>query len=207
VTDSDGATLTGRDFKLGDPACTVACTHKLLSATPTRIRFGRMRLQGASGSETLNLPLTLRTEYWTGSGFATNTLDSCTALTPNPARKFVLYDHQGSVTAGNMVTPTGVPPAGSDGNVSPSGVFNGGTTSLVLQKPSGASGAGSVRICLDLDVAAGGDTSCQAPVPGNLVHLQGNWSGSSYDKDPNARAAFGVYSAQPRQFIFIREAY
>ena len=32
VTDADGTVLPGLDFKLGDPTCTVACTHKKLSA-------------------------------------------------------------------------------------------------------------------------------------------------------------------------------
>lgn len=206
VTDTDGAVLNGRDFKLGDPACTVSCTHKLLSAMPTRIRFGRLRLLNAIGAETLNLPLTLRAEYWNGSGFLTNTLDSCTALAASPAKKFVLFGWQGGITSGNMVTPT----AGTDGNVSASGTFVSGVSSLSLLKPSPAAASpGSVRICLDLDSAAGvGDLSCQAVQPADLGHLQGNWDGgAAYNKDPSARSAFGLYGAQPRQFIFFREGY
>jgi hypothetical protein len=205
VTDADGAALNGRNFKLGDPACTVSCTHKLLSATPTKIRFGRLRLLNAIGAENLNLPLTLHAEYWNGSGFLTNTLDSCTALTPSPAKKFVLFGWQGGVNSANMVTPT----AGTDGNVSATGTFVNGVSGLSLLKPSPpTTSAGSVRICLDLDSGAGGDTSCQAVAPANLTHLQGNWDGSaSYNKDPSARSALGLYGAQPRQFIFFREGY
>jgi len=204
VTDADGAALTGLDFKLGDPTCTVACTHKKLSASATKVRFGRLRLLGAVGSESLNLPIPMRTEYWTGTGFQTNTLDNCTALAPTPPKKFVLFGHQGGITTGNMVTPT----AGTDGNVDTSGTFVNGVGSLKLLTPSpAATTPGSVRVCLDLDVGAAGDTSCQAVSPANLTHLQGKWSGSNYDKDPSARAAFGLYGSQPRQFIFFRESY
>jgi len=205
VTDADGALLNGLNFKLGDvePLCTAGCTHKLLSLSATKIRFGRMRLLGAVGSESLNLPMPMRTEYWTGTGFATNTLDNCTTLAPTAPRKFVLFDHKGGITTGNMVTPTTL----IDGNVSTNGTFVNGAGSLTLLKPSAPTAPGSVRVCLDLD-AAGGDASCVAPVtPTNLTHLQGKWSGSNYDKDPSARAAFGLYGSQPRQFIFLRESY
>ena len=36
-------------------------------------------------------------------------------------------------------------------------------------------------------------------------YLRGAWTGSTYDKDPSARAAFGTYGSQPRNFIFFRE--
>ena len=37
--------------------------------------------------------------------------------------------------------------------------------------------------------------------------LQGAWTAGAYTDDPSARVAFGVFGAQPREFIFQRENY
>ena len=104
-----------------------------------------------------------------------------------------------------MKTPTLV----SNGNVSSSGVFASGVGRVTLVKPSPAIAApGSVRVCLDLDIPLTvGDAACVAVTPANLTYLQGRWTNSNYDKDPGARAGFGVYGSQPKNFIFFRENY
>jgi MSHA biogenesis protein MshQ len=61
--DSDGVTMTASDVTLGTP-----------------LRYGRLSLQNASGSELLDLPVPLTAEYWNGNSWVTNTEDSCTAL-------------------------------------------------------------------------------------------------------------------------------
>jgi len=44
--------------------------------------------------------------------------------------------------------------------------------------------------------------------PASKPWLQGRWlSGANYDKDPRARVSFGLYGAQPRNYIFFRENY
>lgn len=73
------------------------------------IRFGRLRLESAFGSGAADLPVTFITEYWTGSFWAKNTADSCTAITRNN----ILYD----------VAET---PISTDGNLNVS--LSGGTT-------------------------------------------------------------------------------
>ncbi|WP_331350863.1 DUF6701 domain-containing protein [Cellvibrio sp. UBA7671] len=73
------------------------------------MRFGRLRLDSAFGSGVADLPVTFITEYWTGSFWAKNTADSCTAITRNN----ILYD----------VTET---PISTNGNLNVSLV--GGTT-------------------------------------------------------------------------------
>jgi MSHA biogenesis protein MshQ len=51
------------------------------------IRSGRIKLNNASGSETLNLPVPMVAQYYNGTSFVTNTLDNCTTVpvptTPN----------------------------------------------------------------------------------------------------------------------------
>ncbi len=163
-------------------------------------RYGQARLANASGPGNIDVPIALRMEYRTGTGFAINVADHCTAFVP---KNFVLSGHNPAGFSGSMVTPS----AGSNGNVSISGNVAAGVANLRLLKPSPAfASPATVRICLDLDIAAGGDTSCQAVTPANKLHLQGRWSGANYDKDPGATATFGLHG-QPRNFIFFRENY
>jgi hypothetical protein len=160
-------------------------------------RYGRLRLTNVAGPSNVDVPLTLRAEYYVSavSGFMVNAADNCTTLA---AGNFKLSGHQGGITPGNM----------PDGNVSISGALAAGVANLKLLK-SNATTAGSVRICLDLDTtSATGDTTCQAATSAaDQNYLQGPWTGSTYDKDPRAQATFGLYGSQPRNFIFFRENY
>jgi len=38
-------------------------------------------------------------------------------------------------------------------------------------------------------------------------YLRGRWGGATWDQDPSATAAFGLYGSQPQNFIFFRENY
>jgi hypothetical protein len=52
------------------------------------------------------------------------------------------------------------------------------------------------------------DATCVATTPANLPWLKGNWgSATTYSDDPKSRATFGLFGAQPRQFIYLREYY
>jgi hypothetical protein len=67
---------------------------------------------------------------------------------------------------------------------------------------------GTVHICLDLDSSSTQiDPACVAVTPSNKSYLQGQWAGASYNKDPNATVGLGVYGAQPKNFIYLRENY
>ncbi|BBP01372.1 hypothetical protein SFSGTM_20800 [Sulfuriferula nivalis] len=44
------------------------------------LRSGRIKLNNASGSETLNLPVPMVAQYYNGTSFVTNTLDNCTTV-------------------------------------------------------------------------------------------------------------------------------
>ena len=76
-----GPTVVGDvDFKAGTPACASACTHKKLAGVPTRLRYGRLRLTNASGSDKLPLTLPAQVEYFGSSGWIAHADDSCTTL-------------------------------------------------------------------------------------------------------------------------------
>jgi hypothetical protein len=169
--------------------------------------YGLARLDYVTGPENVDHPVLLQTQYWDGTAFVRNTQDNCTSFVP---KNFVLAGHQGSLTTTNMVSPVPADPLGPvAGNVSISGTLTSGFANLKVLKPTGIAitAPGSVRICLDLDSAAGGDTSCQAPTPAGRSYLQGRWTLGSYDKDPFNGIGFGIYGAQPRNFIYFRENY
>jgi hypothetical protein len=217
ATDSSESTGTNTN---GNPGSAAGCSGACAALTsPTALvfngggsgmafdsgaefRYGRVRILNGSGPTTVDVPVTLRAEYYVSAamGFATNASDNCTSFVP---KNFVLSGHQPSLTTVNMVSPTAL----TNGNMSISGTFASGiATTLKLLKPSPAvTTPGAVKICLDLDSAAG-DTTCQAATPANQSFLQGPWSGSSdHDKDPSGQMNLGTFGAQPRNFIFQRE--
>jgi hypothetical protein len=128
--------------------------------------------------------------------FATNVDDNCTAFANNNFQ--LIYTAGSSITSGNL-------PAG---NINIGSAFTAGVGSLRLTKPSGTlANPGAASLCLDLDAGAGGDTTCTASSPAGKAYLQGPWGAATYDKDPKGSLGFGLFGAQPRNFIFFRENY
>ena len=197
VIDADGVTYASNPARFG--AASAGNGMAFSSGKP--MRYGRLRLQNAFGPQGNDLPVTLLAEYWNGSAFATNTLDSCTTLA---AGNFALSGYTGGISAANIK-----PGAPAAGNVSVGGAFSNGVGVLRLTKPSPtALTPGGVVICADLDGAAPTDATCVATTPANLPWLKGNWGNSiTYIDDPKARVTFGLFGAQPKQFIFLREYY
>ncbi|CAL60427.1 hypothetical protein; Putative Pectin lyase domain; putative exported protein [Herminiimonas arsenicoxydans] len=155
-------------------------------------RYGRMRIENASGSELLDMTMPIKTDYWNGSSFVLNTADNCTVIT---AANVALGPYGGAITASNL-------PAARIASGSP---ILQGVGSIVLRKPIPAPTAkGSVDVCIDL----GADTapaSCTAASSARQPWLQGKWSEINYDDDPSGRATFGTYRSGP--IIYMREMY
>ncbi|MBW6496357.1 MAG: hypothetical protein K0B16_17740 [Burkholderiaceae bacterium] len=157
------------------------------------IRFGRLVLSNAHGSELLNLPVPIETQYWNGSGFARNSADACTQLA---AAHVSLAGWQRDLNA-------------CETTVSLSGRFNAGRGNLRFSAP-GAGNTGSVDLTLQLGATASG-SGCVAggatpAVAASQSWLQGRGSGVSYDQDPAARASFGLYRGS-KSLIYLREMY
>ncbi|GHG67771.1 protein MshQ [Alishewanella longhuensis] len=71
------AGIAEADFSLSQPACAGSqCNSK--NVGEFTLRYGRLVLENAFGSEFDNLPLTLRAEYWDGERFVVNGDDNCT---------------------------------------------------------------------------------------------------------------------------------
>ncbi|MGH8807226.1 MAG: DUF6701 domain-containing protein, partial [Noviherbaspirillum sp.] len=68
----------------------------------TELRYGRLRIDNAYGSELLRLPVSLEAQYWNGNAYVRNVDDDCTPLA---GAKFSLSKHtggSGGITTANM---------------------------------------------------------------------------------------------------------
>jgi MSHA biogenesis protein MshQ len=150
------------------------------------LRSGRLRLQNAYGSELLALPVPLEAQYWTGSYYATNTADNCTAF---PASSIALGSYTGGLAAcETQVTPTGslAMVAGKPG------------TGLVLTKPGSGNG-GSAMLTVNTGATASGNTCVSATASAaSAANLP--WLGTNL----GARATFGIFKSP---LIYRRENY
>lgn len=164
LTEPDGVTISGTNL-----------------SNTTKIRFGRLVLTNAHGSELLGLTMPIQTQYWTGSNWATNTLDSCT----NVSSSLVFAKDPVS-----LPSPTG-------------GAIGGGFGQLTFAAPNQK---GTVKICAN--IGADGENPVAGCTAGtSLPWLQGSWdSGGAYDDNPWAMATFGVYQGRS-SVIYRRERY
>jgi hypothetical protein len=161
--------------------------YKQLAGVAPELRFGRLRLSNAVGSELLRLPLSLSTQYWNGQGFVVNSSDNCTQLN---AANLVFTDYP--LTGDNQLA-TGDTTATTAIN----DPFVAGVGSLVLTRP-GVGHFGYLDLTINLD---------------SMPWLKFNWSGVDQDSDgnlfddnPRARAAFGKRSGSDK-VIIRREIY
>lgn len=155
----------------------------------TEIRSGRLRLSNAFGSEKQVLRMPIQTHYWSGNTWLPNSADSCTRL-----------------VAGNFYKSSAI----SNITNTPEVEIINGMGNLILSAP-GAGVTGSMDIAANLG-SSGNDVSCLAGhggTPGNRPWLRsrnGNCA-ATYDRDPSARATFGIYSPERRRVIHVRELF
>ena len=110
ITDADGGKITLLN------GTGVTATASVLSSASAKLRYGRLRIANAYGSELLQLPVDVTAQYWNGSAYYSNTLDNCTTL---PAASFSIDTWSGGVTAVNL--PSSNIPASSGTLVSGAG--------------------------------------------------------------------------------------
>lgn len=190
--------LQSLDMNASDTACTASnpstCNAKKIGTTS--VRYGRVSLTNAFGSEVLPLPLPLRLEYWAGStlGWQRNTNDICTSFSAN---QFAFSFPAGTSSKPNnlaacetTISVSGTPP-NQTVRLSAPGVGNAGWADISLNLASSASG----NACVSAAPTAAGTA--------NQPALQFNWFGSG-NQNPRARASFGVYK-NADQFIYSRE--
>ena len=199
--DADGVMLAPGALDL-DADGNATNERKKMSNT-TKLRFGRLWLGNACGSDKRDLTIPFRAEYWNGNVFITNVGDGTTSIAK---ANIGLGNHQ---------------PAGFNASVDrthiPAGPFSvvAGLGSFSLAKPTGSPAAGSVDVVFALGSTTATNTSfdfstAQPPTAGaNLPYLRGKWYGAAYDRDPVGRGAFGIFcgTGSGRGPIYIRESY
>ncbi|MCX7092361.1 MAG: hypothetical protein NTY50_02755 [Methylobacter sp.] len=172
------------------------------------LRYGRLALQNAYGSELLDLAIPVSAQYWNGSSFVTNGLDNCTTL---ESVNIGYGNYQGTLSdtnIGGLSFRTADPITGScTASSALSGSMSAGRSCILFSKPLSAA-TGSVDLSINLGSAGG---SCLSPIlsagsSADMDYLSGNWCDQSYDRDPIARATFGLYKGNSH-FIYIRELY
>ena len=186
----DGVTLRLADMDI-DVDSSGANDHRQVGAD-ANIRFGRMIIGNALGSELLDLPMQLRVQYWSTSGYVTNTDDTCTTIA---ATDIALGSYKRNLAACETTVSF------------PSGQFVSGVRTFRLTKP-GANNQGSVDLTVNLGLTATGNScapATAAATTANRPYLRGQWSGSvNYDQNPGGRASFGIYRGND-DFVFVRE--
>ena len=181
--DADGVTLSGA-------ATAVA------AATP--LRSGRLRLSNAFGSANAALQVPVVAEYWSGSNWVLNSADSCSTL------------GSASVALSNPRSATGAASSASSSAGSLSISNGSGVISLTAPTPSGSSL--SLDIALNLG-STSADQSCQANHPTTTgaakpwLRAQNGACASTADRDPAARASFGIFSPETKRTVHVREVF
>ncbi|HLF22333.1 MAG TPA: DUF6701 domain-containing protein, partial [Burkholderiales bacterium] len=182
-TDSDGVAMASYDLDVDNNATN---DHTAVAGT-TEVRFGRLFLQNAFGSELLPLAVPMRVQHYVdaNTGFVTNTNDSCTSI----ATLTLSNNLAPPVTGGSGVAKT------VNGPITTTVTFaamGGGDAGLSFSAP-GAGGDGYVDVDAD---------------PSTPAWLKFDWDGNGGTPDigPAGRATFGIYKGSPRN-IYLRERY
>lgn len=206
--DSDGVTLpplnsidtvhcvnldlkTGAEEATCKPGDTEANLRRKLFGKDLDVRFGRLRLSNAFGSEKQDLQMYVQAQYWSGKSWVLNKDDKLTELLDTA---FVLPDTWKSLTSASAVN-----------------LAKGGYGWLTLKSPGTI---GSVDVAINLG-ATKNDRSCLGGLRDGInfgaslpwLRSQNGPCENTYDRDPSARATFGIYSAERKKTVHIRELY
>ena len=195
--DADGASIAA-SYDL-DTTNVVSTTfdHKNIGSTTTPIttaaRYGRIKISNASGSQLLQLPISLTAQYWSNGNYITNTDDSKTVLqtTDNTQANYIQLSNFQCTSGGTLATILSLPSTCNGNPITGTACY--GIWPSILSKPnSTCTGRGSVDISILAQTAA----NC-LNTPAKL---------GCYLPSTTGRATFGVYTGN-RNFIYMRENY
>lgn len=161
----------------------------------TIIRGGRMRILNAFGSELLDLPMTLRSEYWenVANGWQPNTADTCTDATLSFS----------AVSTPDITHKTCVQDTGAASGNSGEGCSEAASTTKQYKEAGVSNFAGDFNLWLK---ASGADNTGSIYVtPTVPLWLQYNWTGVV--ANPKGLVTFGVYKSGADKVIHRQEMY
>ncbi|MBL4822842.1 MAG: hypothetical protein JKX90_04870 [Colwellia sp.] len=158
-------------------ALNVSPSSDLVSPTGVNLRFGRWYLENSFGPETSDLPVPMAVQYYDGSNFITNTLDSCTN-----------YNKDGLTLSKISLAPNGY-----DGSPA-TGVLSDGEINALYLNATGAGNQGKVKIIYTVPAWL------QYHWTWNGVEVK------VFDQNPTATATFGLFRGNDR-IIYQREVH
>jgi MSHA biogenesis protein MshQ len=153
------------------------------------LRYGRLAIGPAHGSELVQLAVPIETQYWDGARYVRSGGDNCTTI---DVKSIAMPTFRGNLSAcETFLTATST--------------ANNGLLTAILSAPkndsNGVPNTGSVDLRINVSAATG--TSCQsAAAPISATSSDRNWFGDSPSADPVGRASFGIYKAP---IIYMRE--
>jgi MSHA biogenesis protein MshQ len=163
------------------------------------LRSGRLQLANAfgNGRDPLRVPVTA--QHWSGKAWVLNDADSCTAFSAPSVVRAAYVDSKGSPTTAWSTSVSSIVPVSN------------GRGAIILTAP--ANGAtGSVDLSVNLG-SSGTDQSCLSAHPASvgamlpwLRSLNGACS-AAHDRDPTARATFGVFAPETQRLIHSRDLF
>ena len=159
-----------------------------------KVRFGRIAISSAAGSQLLPLLLRIQAQYWNGVAFIDNPMDACTMI---QATNVGLGNFTQNLSAGETtatITNTTLVAGRSAVRLSAPGVSNNGGVDVSINLGGGSNANGCPAFTPTTAASAG------------RSYLRGRWCGSAHDRDPVARARFGIRGGNPAR-IDMREKF
>lgn len=162
------------------------------------LRSGRLRLSNAFGKASAALQVPVVVEYWSNLSWVPTSDDTCTVIP------------SASVALSNPRSQTGAVSAATSSASAGTLTTGRGVLTLTAPNPAGSS------LTLDLSINLGATTTDQSCNPSSPTSVAGNlpWlrsrNGScaaTWDRDPAARASFGIFSPETRKTIHLREIF
>ena len=163
------------------------------------LKSGRLRLSNAFGSARAVLQIPVVAEHWSGNAWVLNSADNCSTLAA------------GSVALSNPRSAAGLLSTALSSVTGALALVNGsGLLTLAAPLPLGNSLSLDVSINLGSTTA---DQSCHASHPVSLgaakpwLRAQNGSCAATADRDPAARASFGIFSPESKKTVHVRELF
>jgi MSHA biogenesis protein MshQ len=179
------------------------------------LRSGRIKVSNAFGSQRTALDVGVQVQYWNGQTWVLNSDDSCTKIPVSSVALSNYLDARGGVPSPSWTT---APATKAVVNAVPMAVvFNNGSGAMTLSAPS-TGAPGSVEFAFNLGPTTI-DHSCLASHPMLTTATDLSWlraqngatnscaGVSTYDRDPSARATFGVFMPETKKAVFTKDIY
>jgi MSHA biogenesis protein MshQ len=187
VIDGDGVAAVGNPVTFGS-------LGGMQFTIDDRIRYGRVRIGTAVGSELVDLPVPMRAEYYdAAAGFVANVADTCTTNV-----SLALSGYTESLSIGDTcVRDNGAPGQSGIGCAAPAPL------GMRYSEPPVVGGNFDLRLAAPL-AGNQGSVTIQGTVP---TWLQFDWnSAAAGDENPTGQATFGIFGGE-RRLIYTREIY